>query len=204
MRTLSAFLALAALGIGSATAAPAANAARPNVLILLADDMGFSDLGCYGGEIQTPNLDGLAADGLRYTDFHNTSRCCPSRASLLTGLYSHQAGVGHMTFRDGDLPGYQGQLNANTPTIAEVLKTAGYQTAMAGKWHVSRTTELPGHLKNLNNQVIRQTFADLTSYPLNRGFERYFGIIGGWRTILIPSAWWTAPTPWPPCRRGFI
>jgi arylsulfatase len=177
---------------------------KPNIIIILADDLGFSDLGCYGGEIQTPNLDRMAAEGLRFTDFHNTSRCCPSRASLLTGLYPHQAGVGRMTFRDGDLPGYQGQLRADTPTIAEVLRAAGYQTGMAGKWHLSRTTELPGHLKNLNNQVIRQTFADLTSYPLNRGFERYFGIIGGWRTILIPSAWWTAPTPWPPCRRGFI
>src|SRR5271157_3983628 len=81
---------------------------RPNILLILADDLGFSDLGCYGGEIQTPNLDKLAAEGLRFTDFHNTSRCCPSRASLLTGLYSHQAGVGQMTFRSGDLPGYQG------------------------------------------------------------------------------------------------
>ncbi len=155
------------------------HAFKPNVIIILADDLGFSDLGCYGGEVHTPNLDRLASEGLRFTDFHNTSRCCPSRAALLTGLYPHQAGVGHMTFRDGNLPGYQGQLHPDVPTLAEVLKAAGYQTGMAGKWHLSRTDELPGHLKNLNNQVLRKTFADLSSYPVNRGFDHYYGIIWG-------------------------
>ena len=140
---------------------------------------GFSDTGCYGGEIETPNLNHLAAEGLRFTDFHNTARCCPSRASLLTGLYPHQAGVGRMTFRADDLPGYQGQLRQDTPTIAEVLKAAGYQTAMAGKWHISLTEEGPNHLKYLNNQLIRKTFADVNSYPIHRGFEHYFGIIWG-------------------------
>lgn len=178
MKPVFAFLASVVL-CGSSQAAAEAAPQKPNILIILADDLGFSDLGCYGGEIHTPNLDQLAAEGLRFTDFHNTSRCCPSRASLLTGLYSHQAGVGQMTFRSGDLPGYQGQLHAGTPTIAEVLKAAGYQTGMAGKWHVSLTQELPGHLKNLNNQVIRPTFADLNSYPVSRGFDRYFGIIWG-------------------------
>jgi len=147
--------------------------AQPNVIIILADDLGFSDLGCYGGEIHTPNLDGLA------TGFHNTARCCPSRASLLTGLYPHQAGVGRMTFRDGKLPGYQGQLRADTPTIAEVLKLAGYQTAMSGKWHISRTVVGPDHLTYLSNQRILKTFADLMSYPVKRGFDRYFGILWG-------------------------
>ncbi len=98
--------------------------------------MGFSDAGCYGGEIHTPNLDFLAANGIRYTQFYNTSRCCPTRASLLTGLYNQQAGIGKTTEAE-DEPGYQGHISTNAVTIAEVLKTAGYQTAMSGKWHVS-------------------------------------------------------------------
>ena len=110
-----------------------ASAQRPNIVIILADDLGFSDLGCYGGEIHTPNFDWLAANGLRFSQFHNTSRCCPSRAQLLTGLYNHQAGIGDMT-NDQHLPGYRGFLTDNTVTIAEVLRAAGYHTAMAGKW----------------------------------------------------------------------
>ena len=111
--------------------------AKPNVVLILADDMGFSDLGCYGGEIATPNLDRLAADGLRFTQFYNTARCCPTRASLLTGLYPHQAGVGIMTDDSGP-EGYAGNLNHRCVTIAEVLKAAGYRTYMSGKWHVAR------------------------------------------------------------------
>src|SRR5215210_8412943 len=109
--------------------------ARPNVVLIMADDMGYSDLGCYGGEIRTPNLDALAAGGLRFTQFYNCARCCPTRASLLTGLYPHQAGVGLMTGDQG-VPGYRGHLQPNAVTIAEVLKSAGYRTFMAGKWHV--------------------------------------------------------------------
>src|SRR3990170_8043965 len=104
---------------------------QPNILLILADDLGYSDLGCYGGEIQTPNLDALAFDGLRFTSFYNTSRCCPTRASLLTGLYNHQAGIGEMT-TDRDLPGYRGRLGENAVTLAEVLKANGYRTAMTG------------------------------------------------------------------------
>src|SRR5262245_53708434 len=110
-------------------------APRPNVVIILADDLGFSDLGCYGSEIATPNLDRLAAGGLRFTQFYNTARCCPTRASLLTGLYAHQAGVGHMV-EGKPAPGYQGFLNDKCVTIAEALRPAGYFTAMTGKWHV--------------------------------------------------------------------
>jgi len=110
---------------------------RPNIVIILVDDMGFSDLGCYGGEIPTPNLDELAAGGLRFTQFYNTGRCCPTRASLLTGLYPHQAGVGHMTDDKGG-PGYRGRLNDHCVTIADVLRDAGYFTAMSGKWHVGQ------------------------------------------------------------------
>lgn len=112
-------------------------AEKPNIIIILVDDMGFSDLGCYGSEIPTPNLDALAAHGLRFTQFYNTARCCPTRASLLTGLYPHQAGVGHMT-DDKGVPGYRGRLNDSCATIAEVLKPAGYFTIMTGKWHVGQ------------------------------------------------------------------
>ena len=98
---------LAALGLILAPATLAAP--RPNVIVILADDVGFCDLGCYGSEIHTPNLDSLAAGGLRFTQFYNTARCCPSRAALLTGLYSHQAGVGHMTELHKDLDGFTGE-----------------------------------------------------------------------------------------------
>ena len=101
-------------------------ATRPNILLILNDDMGYSDLGCYGGEIDTPNLDRLAADGVRFTQFYNTARCCPSRASLLTGLHPHQAGVGGMVHGDGGPEGYEGTINKRCVTIAEVLKSAGY------------------------------------------------------------------------------
>ncbi len=108
---------------------------RPNIVVIMVDDMGFSDIGCYGGEIPTPHLDALAAGGVKFSQFYNTGRCCPTRASLLTGLYSHQAGIGWMTTDQG-LPGYAGQLNNRCVTIAEVLGRAGYFTAMTGKWHV--------------------------------------------------------------------
>lgn len=109
----------------------------PNIVVILVDDMGFSDLGCYGSEIATPHLDALANNGLRFTSFYNTARCCPTRAALLTGLYPHQAGVGHMN-DDHDLPGYRGRLNDQCVTMAEVLRPAGYFTAMTGKWHVGQ------------------------------------------------------------------
>jgi arylsulfatase len=127
---------------------------RPNIVVILADDMGFSDLGCYGGEIPTPHIDRLATNGLRFTQFYNTGRCCPTRASLLTGLYPHEAGVGHMVYRNRG-PGYLGYLNDRCVTLAEVLKPAGYQTLMTGKWHV-------GHAAG--------------QWPTDRGFERFYGI----------------------------
>ena len=113
----------------------AETAAKPNIIVILVDDMGYSDIGCYGSEIPTPSLDALAKDGLRFTQFYNTSRCCPSRASLLTGLYAHQAGIGRMN-KDEHLPGYLGHLNQSCVTMAQVLRSAGYFTAMTGKWHV--------------------------------------------------------------------
>src|SRR3982750_3469133 len=96
-------------------------AAPPNILVIMSDDMGYSDLGCYGGEIATPNLDALASNGVRFTQFYNNARCCPTRASLLTGLYPHQAGIGHM-MEDRGYDGYRGVLNRQSATIAEVLR----------------------------------------------------------------------------------
>ncbi len=111
---------------------------QPNIIIIMVDDMGFSDIGCYGSEIPTPHIDALAESGVKFSQFYNTGRCCPTRASLLTGLYSHQAGIGWMT-TDHKLPGYRGRLNDNCTTIAEVLGSAGYLTAVTGKWHVGYT-----------------------------------------------------------------
>ena len=116
---------------------PGMKTPRPNIILIVVDDMGFSDIGCYGSEISTPNLDALAATGLRFTQFYNAARCCPSRASVLTGLYPHQAGMGHMDW-DREAPGYRGRLNDDCVTIAEVLRSAGYFTAMSGKWHVGQ------------------------------------------------------------------
>jgi arylsulfatase A-like enzyme len=165
----------------SAYAQQLAKPARPNIIIILADDMGYSDLGCYGGEVRTPNINYLAANGIRYTQFYNTSRCCPTRASLLTGLYNHQAGIGKMTDAE-DEPGYQGHITENTVTLAEVLKSAGYHTAMSGKWHVSNTNGQPNkqdQLDWMNHQKDFGGFSPLSQYPTSRGFEKYFGTIWG-------------------------
>ncbi|MDR1864547.1 MAG: arylsulfatase [Bacteroidales bacterium] len=151
---------------------------RPNILVILADDLGYSDLGCYGGEIQTPNLDKLAQNGLRFSRFYNAGRSCPTRASLLTGLYPHQAGIGRMTF-NASLPGYRGQLTNQCVTIAEVLREAGYHTGMAGKWHVSETQLRDDQREWLAHRVQYDTFADMESYPTRRGFNDFYGIIYG-------------------------
>jgi arylsulfatase A-like enzyme len=147
--------------------ADAADRARPNIIIILADDLGFSDLGCYGSEIATPNLDRLAASGVRFSQFYTNPRCCPTRAALLTGLYPHQAGIGHMVERmglplpDHGIDGYKGELSQRAVTIAEVLRESGYRTAMSGKWHVT-----PFHESKAN-------------WPQQRGFEEFYGTIHG-------------------------
>ncbi len=154
-----------------ALALSTAASAKPNIVIMMADDMGYSDIGCYGGEIKTPNIDRLADNGLRFTQFYNAGRCCPTRASLLTGLYAHQAGIGHMTNENERLrfdlgyPGYRGHLNRSSVTIAEALKPAGYKTLMAGKWHVG-------------------TFKGM--WPVDRGFDEYFGIVRGASNFFRP------------------
>jgi len=151
-------------------------AERPNFVLLVLDDLGYSDLGCYGGEIRTPNIDALAAGGLRFTRFHNASRCCPSRASLMTGLYPHQVGLA----RNGR------DLSRDAATVAELLRDAGYRTAMSGKWHLSETASIggkpgsPEHLAWLaHRSEPDRRFADPATYPINRGFERHFGPIWG-------------------------
>jgi len=155
---------------------------KPNIILIMADDMGFSDLGCYGSEIATPNLDKLAAGGIRFTQFCNTARCCPSRASLLTGLYSHQAGVGHM-IQDYNLPGYRGFLNNQCVTIAESLKGSAYHPLMVGKWHVGE--ERP-------------------HWPVDRGFEHYFGLIEGADNYFRPQRKMALENQlWKPDKPGF-
>jgi arylsulfatase A-like enzyme len=144
------------LWLGVPAWAADAVAKRPNILLILADDLGWSDIGCYGGEIRTPNLDALAAGGLRFTQFYNCARCCPSRAALLTGLYPQQAGVGSMTADEG-LPGYRGSLQPGCVTIAQVLHSAGYRTAAVGKWHVGDAI-----------------------LPTSRGFDDFYGFVRGY------------------------
>ena len=116
---------------------------KPNVIVIMGDDMGYSDLGCYGSEIDTPNLDQLAAGGVRFTQFYNTARCCPTRAALLTGLYSHQAGIGWMMSDNGHA-GYRGELNNRSVTIAEALKPAGYRTYMSQSASIRRAPTIIG------------------------------------------------------------
>lgn len=157
------------------TVTPSMAEDRPNIIIVMADDMGFSDIGCYGSEIETPTLDKLAAGGVRFTQFYNTGRCCPTRAALLTGLYPHQAGVGHM-MDDRKLPGYRGRIGPNTQTIAEVLRSSGYATYMSGKWHV--TPERGPEFKP----------GDKFNWPVNRGFDKFFGTIHGAGSLWDPNS----------------
>jgi arylsulfatase A-like enzyme len=151
---------------------PVARAAeRPNIVLIMSDDMGYSDISCYGGEIQTPTLDRLAAGGLRLTQFYNTARCCPTRASLLTGLYPHQTGIGHM-MEDKGLDAYRGDLNRRCVTIGEALRPAGYGTYAVGKWHVTKATKPEGPKDN---------------WPLQRGFDRFYGTITGAGNFFDPG-----------------
>jgi len=167
---------LAGLLPGSVALTQGQSQERPNIVLVMVDDMGFSDIGPYGGEIRTPNLDALAKEGVRFTQFYNCGRCCPTRASLLTGLYPHQAGIGYMepTNRYNrpmverlQAPQYQGHLNDRCATIAEALRAAGYQTAMTGKWHVG---------------------VQEGCRPWERGFDRYFGLLGGASNHFRPTA----------------
>ena len=152
--------------------APRPAQTQPNVVLILVDDMGYSDIGCYGSEISTPNLDALAAGGIRVTQFYNGARCCPTRASLLTGLYAHQAGIGHMV-NDLGAPAYQGYLNQRCVTIAEALRPAGYRTIMSGKWHVG------GQYTTDPERSRRDAGRPKYPTPLQRGFDKHFGTLAG-------------------------
>jgi arylsulfatase len=139
-------------------------APKPNIVVIMVDDMGYSDIGPYGGEIATPNLDSLAKNGLRFSQFYNSARCCPTRATLVTGLHPHQTGIGHMTSEQSpgakDVPpAYAGNLNDSCVTLAQVAQSAGYATFMAGKWHLAGS--------------------DQADWPLQRGFDRYYGCLHG-------------------------
>jgi arylsulfatase len=154
------FTTVTLLGVALPNTRSQTPAPRPNILLILADDLGFSDVGCYGSEIATPNLDKLAAEGLRFTQFYNAARCCPSRASLVTGLYPQQAGMGDMAGGQKiGPPGYEGRLMDRCVTIPEVLKPAGYHCYMAGKWHLGAKPD-----------------------PIDRGFDEFYGMIGGFNT----------------------
>jgi arylsulfatase A-like enzyme len=153
---------------------------RPNVILIMVDDMGFSDIGCYGSEIRTPNINRLAQGGMSFRQMYNCARCCPTRASILTGLYPHQAGIGAMVSDFGH-PGYRGFLNDRCVTIAEALKTGGYRTFMSGKWHVGG----PYNVRRPETW----TPGDATHpTPLQRGFEEHFGTLCG------AGSYWFPPT----------
>lgn len=165
-----AFYLLVLFAFTACSAKQEANVEKPNIVLIMCDDMGFSDIGCYGSEINTPNIDALASEGLRFSQFKNTGRCCPSRTSLLTGRYQHAVGMGWMTAVDEHRPGYRGQISGEVPTIAEILKNNGYSTYLSGKWHV---TVNGNYEKKINPEPN-------SSWPRKRGFnEAYGGLSGG-------------------------
>ena len=177
------------MGLLPHPASGAEAAPKPNIIIILVDDMGYADLGCYGGEIRTPNIDALAKNGTRWRSFYNCAQCCPTRASLISGLYPHRAGVGDMidphskTTRDAAAsPAYSDRLSPQAVTIAEALKPAGYQTFMTGKWHL-------GYREG--------------ERPCSRGFDRYFGIIAGADSYWKPKSLYRDDKPVPQLPEGF-
>jgi arylsulfatase len=190
---------LAGVAAGIAAAVPCANAAqttrpnaRPNIILIMADDLGYSDIGCFGAEIDTPNIDRFAKNGLTMTQFYTTPRCCPTRASLLTGLYSHQAGIGHM-MQDRGLHGYRGELGKDTMTIPEELRAAGYATSMVGKWHVAHVF-FDGKTQ-LDFKSQKPFWDNKDNWPLQRGFDRYYGTIHGVNSYYDPFSLVSGNTP---------
>ncbi|MFT5468902.1 MAG: arylsulfatase A-like enzyme [Verrucomicrobiales bacterium] len=154
---------LLAIWLFAASTALSLAAEKPNILYILADDLGYSDLGCFGGEIETPNLDSLAKGGVRLTQFYNTGRCCPSRAAILTGQYPHRVGLGHMTTNDLGQPGYRGVVSDDAQLISQVLEPAGYRSFIAGKWHLG------------------------TDDPTQRGFEEFYGTLVSAKRFFDPE-----------------
>lgn len=174
---------LATVGLAATAKLPRAiadsPARKPNIILFLADDLGYSDIGCYGSEIDTPNLDRLAKNGVQLSSFYNSPRCCPSRASLLTGMYSHQAHMGMMVddhkYYGAYYPAYDGDLNKGCLTIAEALKPAGYRTYHSGKWHLS-------------TQQTAEKGADISNWPCQRGFDQGYSMITGAGSYFTPNA----------------
>ncbi|WP_294544067.1 arylsulfatase [uncultured Bacteroides sp.] len=160
------------LGVTGFSCVKAQNSVSPNIILILCDDMGFSDIGCYGGEIHTPNIDRLAENGIRFSQFKNTGRSCPSRAALLTGHYQHDVGMGWMTAVDEHRPGYRGEITRKIPTIAEIMKANGYSTYMSGKWHLTLDDAFD---------------APNGSYPAQRGFDKYYGCLSGGGSYYTPT-----------------
>ena len=152
---------------------PSRREGAPNIVVMLCDDLGYSDLGCYGSEIPTPNIDRLAADGVQYTDYHSTPMCSPTRAALLTGLEPHRAGMGHVAHSDPGFPGYTMELTPFAPTLAEMLRGGGYQTLMVGKWHLTRDSQV-------------NDAGDRSSWPLQKGFDRFYGFMDGFTNLHQP------------------
>ena len=177
---LSASAAASMAGMAPASPANPGGRRRPNIIVILADDLGFGDLGVMGGEIRTPHIDSIARNGTLLTSMYNAARCCPTRAALLTGLYSHRAGIGHMGANLGT-PSYQGYLREDAATIAEVLKANGYRTLMAGKWHVG------GDLWATRVSSWRLGDPDRPT-PLQRGFDRFYGHVDGVMHYFSPWA----------------
>ena len=152
---------------------PRAGDGAPNIVVVLVDDVGFADLGCQGSEIPTPNLDRLAADGAQFTNFHSAPMCSPTRASLLTGLTPHRAGVGHVAQDDPGFPGYRAELADDVPTMAEALRDAGWATFCVGKWHLCRDADT-------------SSAGPMHSWPCQRGFERFYGILDAFTNLHHP------------------
>jgi arylsulfatase A-like enzyme len=152
---------------------PTAPAGAPNVVVMLVDDLGYADVGCYGAEIDTPAIDALASRGVRYTNFHSTPMCSPTRAALLTGLNPHDAGVGSVPHSDAGFPGYAMELTEHASTLAEILRDNGFATMAVGKWHLT--------LDALHNAA-----ADKRSWPCQRGFERYYGVLDAFTNLHHP------------------
>lgn len=160
---------------------------RPtNIVVILADDLGYSDIGCFGGEIHTPHLDHLAEQGVRATAFYNTARCSPSRASLLTGRHPHETGVGVLTDNHSAYGGYPGTLRTDVPILAEHLRQAGYTTCLSGKWHLSSNTATPDE-----------------SWPTRRGFDEFYGIMPGADSYFHPRNLWHGEERCPTPAEGF-
>lgn len=157
-------------------ALPLTAAERPNIIVILSDDMGFTDIGCYGSEIDTPSLDALAAGGMKFTQFYNTGRCCPTRASLLTGLYPHQTGLGHMTASRYLEPGYVNTIGPQCVTIGQVLKTAGYRNYHVGKWHVFKESDSTNRAN-----------PNFKNWPKQRGFDRNYAMLSGAGSFFDPK-----------------